>query len=89
MQMDVVRAGTQAFVLRLAPGKCLRCDCRVLKCSFPIVQADLDATLAAAQAALVADAVNAGQAAGRSLSPQAAVTWGLHAIHVTEQPMVA
>lgn len=34
-------------------------------------------------------AFNAAQAAGRSLSSQATVTWGLHAIHVSEQLAVA
>jgi hypothetical protein len=40
---------------------------------FPITQADFDAV----------------QAAGREFSPQAAVTWGLHVIHASEQPAVA
>jgi predicted ATPase/transcriptional regulator with XRE-family HTH domain len=60
-----------------------------LKALLPITQADFDRTQAAAQAVLDADAFEAAWATGRELSPQAAVTWGLHAIHVSEQPMVA
>ncbi len=44
---------------------------------------------AEAQAALDADVFDAAWATGRSLSPQAAVTWGLQAIHMSEQPVVA
>jgi hypothetical protein len=60
-----------------------------LEVLLPITQADFDRTLAAAQAALDADVFGAAWATGRSLSPQAAVTWGLHAIHVSEQPAAA
>lgn len=60
-----------------------------LKALLPITQADFDRTRAAAQAALDADVFDAAWATGRSLSPQAAVTWGLQAIHMSEQPAVA
>jgi predicted ATPase len=70
-------------------GACAKAVDSGLEVLLPITQADFDAALAAAQAALDADAFEAAQTAGRSLSPQAAVTWGLHAIHVLEQPAVA
>jgi tetratricopeptide (TPR) repeat protein len=58
-----------------------------LKALLPITQADFDRTQAAAQAALDADAFEAAWATGRELSPQAAVTWGLQAIRISEQQM--
>jgi predicted ATPase/DNA-binding XRE family transcriptional regulator len=70
-------------------GACAKAVDSGLEVLLPITQADFDAALAAAQAAVDADAFDAAQAAGRSLSPQAAVTWGLQAIHVSEQPAVA
>jgi transcriptional regulator with XRE-family HTH domain/tetratricopeptide (TPR) repeat protein len=60
-----------------------------LEVLLPITQADFDRTRAAAHSAFPAGAFDAAWATGRELSPQAAVTWGLHAIHVLEQPAVA
>jgi tetratricopeptide (TPR) repeat protein len=54
---------------------------------FTITQAHLDGALAAAQTALDADTFDRAWTTGRSLSPQAAVTWGLQAIHAPEQQM--
>ena len=58
-----------------------------LEVLFPITQTDFDGALAASQAALNADAFECAWAEGRSLSPQAAVAWGLQAIHASEQQM--
>ena len=58
-----------------------------LEVLLPITQADFDAALAATQAMLDSDAFETAWATGRSLSPQAAVTWGLQAIHAPEHPM--
>lgn len=59
-----------------------------LEVLLPITQADFDVVLAAAQAALDPGAFESAWTSGRALSPQAAVTWGLQAIHVSEQPVV-
>ena len=48
---------------------------------------DPDGALAAAQTALDADTFDRAWTTGRSLSPQAAVTWGLQAIHAPEPQM--
>ena len=58
-----------------------------LEVLFPITQTDFDGALAASQAALDADAFECAWAEGRSLSPQAAVAWGLQAIQASEQQM--
>jgi tetratricopeptide (TPR) repeat protein len=59
-------------------GACAAAVDAGLEVFLPITQADFAAALAAAQAALPADAFDAAWTSGRSLSPQAAVTWGLH-----------
>lgn len=53
-----------------------------LRVFLPITRADFDRTLAEARAALDAGAFASAWAAGQLLGPQAAVTWGLQAIHV-------
>ena len=63
-------------------GACAAAVDSGLEVLLPITQADFGAALAAAQTALAADAFDAAWTAGRSLSPQAAVTWGLYAIHM-------
>ncbi len=70
-------------------GACSAAVASGLRVLLPITQADFDAALDAAEAALDAGAFDVAWAAGRSLSPQAAVTWGLHAVHMPEQPAVA
>ncbi|HSN73862.1 MAG TPA: tetratricopeptide repeat protein [Anaerolineae bacterium] len=51
---------------------------------FPITQADFERALAASQTTLDADTFDGAWTTGRSLSPQAAVAWGLQAIQVSE-----
>ncbi len=70
-------------------GACSAAVAGGLEVLLPITQADFDAARTAAQAALDAEVFQAAWTAGRELSPQAAVTWGLHAIHVSEQPATA
>lgn len=60
-----------------------------LRVFLPITRADFDQTLAEARAALDAATFANAWAAGQSLGPQAAVTWGLQAIRVAEQPAPA
>jgi tetratricopeptide (TPR) repeat protein len=70
-------------------GACSAAVASGIEVLLPITQADFDAMQAAAQDALPAGAFDAAWATGRELSPQAAVTWGLHAIHVSAQPVVS
>ena len=56
-----------------------------LEVLLPITQADFDGALAAAQTILTPGAFEVAWTAGRSLSPQTAVTWGLQAIRVPVQ----
>ena len=52
--------------------------------SSTLTQSDFDRALAATKAALDTNAFEGAWMAGRSLSPEAAVTWGLQAIRVTD-----
>lgn len=63
---------------------CLTDGCAVLRC----IQDDFAAALDVAQTALEPHVFDAAWAAGRSLSLQAAMTWGLQAIHTSDLQVV-